>query len=69
MKRKGDKVMKIKERVQMNLKNMYYSKYSEFTIYQLCDKIEWLWKWRKISETELDIMVNMACDIMKRNNF
>ena len=53
-----------KERVQKELDRMSAGKYSAFTIGQLCDKITWLWKWRKITKDEMEMMCLQAINII-----
>lgn len=45
-----------KERVQKELDRMTEGKYSAFTVGQLADQIDWLWKWRKITHEEMEMM-------------
>lgn len=58
-----------KERVQRELNRMSEGKYSGFTIGQLCDQIDWLWKWRKISHEEMEMMCLQAINIIGTNRY
>lgn len=53
-----------KERVQKELDRMSAGKYSSFTIGQLADQVSWLWKWRKITHDEMEMMCLQVISII-----
>ena len=58
-----------KERLQQELDRMSEGKYSGFTIGQLCDKISWMWKWKKISYEEMEMMSLQAINIIGNGGY
>lgn len=41
--------------------------YHSLTYDQICDKIDWCWKWRKISEDQMHELVDRIVYIMDNN--
>ena len=39
---------------------------SGLDIHWCCDTISWLWKWRKITEEEMNLLCDRAISIMKQ---
>ena len=39
-------------------------RYCPYTISQITDKIAWLWKWRKISRAEMEVLTNKVIEIL-----
>lgn len=39
-------------------------RYCPYTIAQITDKITWLWKWRKISRLEMEVLSNKVIEIL-----
>lgn len=40
--------------------------YHDKTMDWICDRIDWVWKWRKISENEMIELASRATEILKR---
>lgn len=53
-----------KEQVQKELDRMSNGQYSSFTVGQLADKVSWLWKWRKITHEEMEMMCLQVINII-----
>ena len=58
-----------KERLQKELDRMSERKYSSFSIGELCNKIAWLWKWKKISYDEMTMMCLQAIRIIEEGGY
>ena len=43
-----------------------YKPYHDKTMDWICDRIDWAWKWRKISENEMVELASRATEILKR---
>jgi len=43
-----------------------YKPYHDKTMDWICNRIDWAWKWRKISENEMVELASRATEILKR---
>lgn len=44
-----------------------YKPYHQLTIDQITDKIDWCWKWKKITEGQMEELVNRIIKVMEDN--
>lgn len=42
-----------------------YKPYHQYTVDWICDRIEWCWKWRKITEEQMQELVDRICYVME----
>ena len=47
------------------LQHEEFKPYKEHDVYWICDKIEWCWKWRKISEEQMHELADRICKVME----
>ena len=45
-----------------------YNSYPEKTIIWICDRIDWAWKWGKITKEEMEVLVDRVIKIMDRKD-
>lgn len=43
----------------------HYKPYHDKTIEWICNRIDWAWKWRKITSAQKDELVDRICIVMK----
>ena len=43
-----------------------YKPYHDKTIEWICDRIDWAWKWRKITREQMEELANRATNILER---
>ena len=39
--------------------------YHDKSISWICDRIDWCWKWRKITKIEMEELADRICEVMK----
>ena len=44
-----------------------FRSYHSISPYKICDKIDWCWKWRKISENQMHNLVDRIVYLMDNN--
>lgn len=44
-----------------------YKPYHQLTIDQITDKIDWCWKWKKITEGQMEELVDRIIKVMEDN--
>ena len=44
-----------------------YNSYPEKTIIWICDRIDWAWKWRKITEDQKNEVCDRICILFERD--
>lgn len=58
-----------KEALKKELERMACGQYSAYKIEDLTPKIEWLFKWRKITNEEKNELVDLAILVMKQGGY
>lgn len=61
---KKDGVERKVRRIYKSLDAIERGLYAEFSIDYICSQIDWLWKFRYITEEEMESLVNRAIEIM-----
>jgi len=53
------------EKIDRWLKQHENFKYTERTIDQIADYIDWAWKWRKISKEQMEETADRVCNLLE----
>lgn len=56
---------KFYEQIDKALKSYEEGKsWHEKDIFWICDRVEWAWKWRKITQEQMEELANRSCEVM-----
>ena len=64
MKSKDVQILNKLKRIEKSLDAIESGKFSEFDIYQCCEYIGWLAKWKKVPKSVWEPLCNRATEIM-----
>lgn len=46
-----------------------YRPYHQYTVEWICNRIDWCWKWRKISENKMEDFANRIVKVMEEGQW